>query len=133
LRAEVFALLAAFFLLKFSLLFSLFFFLLEKMSAADLVFPPEPVQEPAGPSRDELLKRLRAKTNRRPGQQQPGSKQPMGNISALTAQLAEYTNMDESVIKTMIQETGIKKMAKNPLKFARKVVDALPAMQALKK
>lgn len=57
----------------------------------------------------------------------------MGNISALTAQLAEYTNMDESVIKTMIQETGIKKMAKNPLKFARKVVDALPAMQALKK
>jgi predicted component of type VI protein secretion system len=49
------------------------------------------------------------------------------------SQLSQYTKMDESVIKQMIQETGVKKMAKNPLKFAKKVAEALPAMKAFEK
>jgi len=104
---------------------------------ADLTFPPAPadsgIPEPEPkPSREELLRRLKEKRQNAPGHRaQRGSTKSMPqNIAALSAQLAEYTKMDESVIKSMIQETGVKKMAKNPLKFARKVAEALPGVKS---
>ena len=103
----------------------------------DLTFPPAPaglgIPEPEPkPSREELLRRLKEKRQSAPGHRgQRGSAKSMPqNIAALSAQLAEYTKMDESVIKNMIQETGVKKMAKNPLKFARKVAEALPGVKS---
>jgi len=107
--------------------------------SSDLQFPPAPEAlgssgAPAPsppPSREELLKRLREKTRRRPVAN--GSKNDSPTISSLVSQLSQYTKMDESVIKQMIQETGVKKMAKNPLKFAKKVAEALPAMKAFEK
>ena len=101
--------------------------------SSDLQFPPAPeplaIRAPSPPpSREELLKRLREKTRRR---HVPKNNSP--TISSLVSQLSQYTKMDESVIKQMIQETGVKKMAKNPLKFAKKVAEALPAMKAFEK
>jgi hypothetical protein len=51
-------------------------------------------------------------------------------MEELSAKLASYTNIDEALMRSMVQETGHKKLAKNPLKFAKRVAAALPKLNS---
>jgi hypothetical protein len=72
-------------------------------------------------TREELLQRLRKK--REALRPKAGA---CATTSNLAAQIALYTNLPESEIKTLIAGTSEKKIAKNPLSFARKVASLLP-------
>ena len=65
------------------------------------------------PSRAELIKRLRSKYRRN---QKPNT---------MESQLAAYTKLPESDIKTAVLGISRKKMARNPLKVARKIAEML--------
>jgi hypothetical protein len=72
-------------------------------------------------AREELLQRLRKK--RQALRPKAGTGAATGNLAA---QIALYTHLPESEIKTLIAGTSEKKIAKNPLSFARKVASLLP-------
>jgi len=80
------------------------------------------------PSRDELLKRLRAKCSR-------SAKKTNPKTNELAKQIGSYVNLPPSEIANLIAQSGTKKIAKNPLKFARKVAELIPGavMNAEKK
>ena len=80
---------------------------------------PEDLPEPKKPSREELLKRLRAKCSRSSRKTNPKNEE-------LAKQIGSYVNLPPSEIATLIAQSGAKKIAKNPLKFARKVAELLP-------
>ena len=71
-----------------------------------------------GPTREELLKKLRARCNR--------GRKPQTRETTLATRLADYTKLPESAIKTLMQSTGTKKLAKHPHKFAKKIAEMLP-------
>jgi hypothetical protein len=71
----------------------------------------EPIEQV--PSREELIKRLRSKYRRN---QKPNT---------MESQLAAYTKLPESDIKTAVLGISRKKMARNPLKVARKIAEML--------
>ena len=92
----------------------------------ELEFPPAPEPPTAqGPTRAELLKKLHGKM--RHGRPRGGRP----DMEELSAKLASYTNIDEALMRSMVQETGHKKLAKNPLKFAKRVAAALPKLKSL--
>ena len=64
-------------------------------------------------SREELLKRLRSKYRR--------NKKP----NTMESQLAAYTKLPESDIKTAVLGISRKKMARNPYKVAKKIAEML--------
>lgn len=74
------------------------------------------------PSREELRKRLREKCNRRKENKKPED--------SLSTRLAEYTKLPESEIKTLMTQTGTKKLRKHPHKFAKKIAEMLPNLQS---
>ena len=74
------------------------------------------------PTREELLKKLRAKYSRTPRKH--------GKNDEFAQKLSSCVDLSQSEIKNLIEKTGAKKIAKNPLKFARQIAELLPGGSA---